>query len=295
MQSAFAYPRLVLIQVLLIALALGLASPAFAERGKAAVGDIEIAYRIRGDGEPLLMIMGYGGTMDDWDPTLLGALERHYRVITFDNRGIGGTSAGTKPFTIDQFAEDTAGLLAALDIGQANILGWSMGSHIAQELALKNPQRVGKMVLYATQCGGKEAVQNPGTLSAFTDYSGGPIARGRRLLNLILPPDWVKQHKLYLASIFIHPFERASREAVERQYQANKAWKGTCDRLGAIKTPTFVVAGTDDQATPPANALIVAERIQDAWLAYFRGGGHGLMYQYPEAFAASIGSFLEAP
>lgn len=295
MQSAFAFARLALMRVLLVALALGIASPSLAEMGKAAVGDIQIACRIQGDGAPLVMIMGYGGTMDDWDPTLLRALERHYQVIIFDNRGIGGTTAGTKPFSITQFAQDTAGLLTALNIPQANILGWSMGSHIAQELALNAPQRIDKMVLYATQCGGKEAVQNPGTLAAFTDYSGGPIARGQRLLNLILPPEWVKQHKLYLASIFIHPFERASKESVERQYQANKAWKGTCDRLGAIKTPTFVVAGTDDQATPPANALIVAERIADAWLAYFRGGGHGMMYQYPEAFAAAIRSFLEAP
>lgn len=290
------HAHLVLTRVLLlVAFALGLAAPAAAQTKTITVGDIDIAYRIQGIGAPLLMIMGYGGTMEDWDPTLLRALERDYRVIVFDNRGIGGTSAGTKPFSIDQFAQDTAGLLTALDIPKANILGWSMGSHIAQELVLADPERVTKMILYATMCGGKEAVQNPGTLSTFTNYSGGPIARGQRLLDLILPPEWVKQHKLYLATIFVHPFERASKEAVERQYQANKAWKGTCDRLHTVKTPAFVVAGTDDQATPPANALIVAERIPDAWLAYYRGGGHGMMYQYPEAFAAAIKAFLEAP
>src|SRR5689334_18198684 len=89
------------------------------QEGKTTVGDIEMAYRIQGEGEPLLLIMGLAGTMDIWDPTLMGQLTQHYRVITFDNRGIGGTTLGTQPFTIPQMADDTAGLLEALGIDHA--------------------------------------------------------------------------------------------------------------------------------------------------------------------------------
>jgi pimeloyl-ACP methyl ester carboxylesterase len=82
---------------------------------------------------------------------------------------------------------------------------------------------------------------------------------------------------------------------VERQYQAVQAWAGTCDRLDQIRRPTFVVTGAADAATPPANSLMLAERIPDAWLAFFAGGGHGMMYQYPMQLAAAIEAFLEAP
>jgi len=262
---------------------------------RVAVGDIEVGYRSRGQGDPLLLIMGFAGTMDMWDPILVGELARHYRVITFDNRGIGDTTAGTQPWSIAQFADDTAGLLAALGIARAHVLGWSMGSHIAQELVLKYPERVDRLVLYASQCGGSEAIQNPTTLGQFVDYSGGPLQRAERLVNLILPADWVREHPLEVVERLVHPLDRASRESIERQYQANTTWPGTCDRLGQINRPTLVVAGTDDQATPPANSLMLAERIPQAWLAYFTGGGHAMMYQYPQQFAATILSFLQAP
>src|SRR3954469_3885320 len=84
----------------------GVGAAPMLQEGKATVGDIEIAYRIQGQGEPLLLIMGLGGTMEIWDPTLMGQLTQHYRVITFDNRGIGGTTLGTQPFTIPQMADD---------------------------------------------------------------------------------------------------------------------------------------------------------------------------------------------
>jgi pimeloyl-ACP methyl ester carboxylesterase len=265
------------------------------QEGKATVGDIEIAYRIQGQGEPLLLIMGLAGTMDIWDPTMMGQLTQHYRVIIFDNRGIGGTTLGTQPFTIPQMADDTAGLLQALGIDHAYVLGWSMGSHVGQELVLKYPQRVDRLILYASLCGGREAIRAPETMQQFTDTSGGPLQRGQRLLNLILPPAWVRDHLPYLLEVFVHPLDRASQATVDKQVQAEREWAGTCDRLSQVSRPTLVVTGSDDQATPPANSLILAERIPNAWLAYFAGGGHGMMYQYPEQFASTIQSFLQSP
>jgi pimeloyl-ACP methyl ester carboxylesterase len=98
---------------------------------KVPVDDMEMAYRVYGKGYPLVMIMGFSGTQDVWDPNVISELAGTYRVITFDNRGMGGTTPGTKPFTIEQFSDDTAGLMEALGIAQAHVLGFSMGSEIA--------------------------------------------------------------------------------------------------------------------------------------------------------------------
>jgi pimeloyl-ACP methyl ester carboxylesterase len=266
-----------------------------AQEGTATVGDIEIAYRIQGRGEPLLLIMGLGGTYDIWDPTLLGELAQHYQVITFDNRGIGKTTLGTQRCTIPRFADDTAGLLEALGIDHASVLGWSLGSHVAQELVLNHPRRVDRLILYASLCGGREAIRRPETMAQFTDTSGGPRQQAERLLNLILPPEWVRDHLPYVLEIFVHPLHQVSQASIDMQVQAEHEWAGTWDRLGQISRPTLVITGTDDQATPPANSLILAERIPQAWLAYFSGGGHGMMCQYPQQFAATIRSFLQAP
>lgn len=95
---------------------------------KVKVGDIEVAYREYGAGFPLVKIVGFASTMDGGDPELVAALAERFRVITFDNRGMGETSAGTRPFEIEQFAEDTAGLMDALGIERAHVFGISMGA-----------------------------------------------------------------------------------------------------------------------------------------------------------------------
>ena len=105
-----------------------------------------------------MLIMGYGSTMDMWDPHFLENLSSEYRVIVFDNRGMGNTTAPPGNFSIAQFANDTAGLMTALGIEKAHVLGWSMGSFVASELALRHPEKVNKIILYAADCGGKEAV-----------------------------------------------------------------------------------------------------------------------------------------
>src|SRR5918999_3188259 len=124
---------------------------------KVHVGDIDIAYKIFGKGDPIFLINGYSHSMDNWDPTLLERLASNHTVIIFNNRGIGNTTSGeNRFFSIAQFANDTAGLLDVLEIKQADILGYSMGGFIAQELALTHPDRVGKLIIYASICGGNE-------------------------------------------------------------------------------------------------------------------------------------------
>lgn len=124
-----------------------------------------------GNGKPLLLIAGAGATMDAWDPMVLKQLSANHTVIIFDNRGIGQTSPGTiKSFSISQYANDTAGLLDALQIGSpVDVLGHSLGSFIAQELTLMHPDKVNKIILFASNCGGKDAI--PGTPEVNVDFA----------------------------------------------------------------------------------------------------------------------------
>ncbi|HUS76759.1 MAG TPA: alpha/beta hydrolase [Methanothrix sp.] len=257
------------------------------------VGDISIAYRVLGQGDPIVLIMGYSSTMDIWDPRFLDNLSSNYRVIIFDNRGIGNTTAPPGNFSIAQFANDTVGLMAALGIEKAHILGWSMGSFVAQELAIRYPERVDKVILYAADCGGKEAVMpSPQVLKDLSDTSGTPEEIGMRQFNLLFPKDWLsKQPPFY--EWFPLPKETSLPENIQRQTQAIATWPGACDRLGSIKSPALVVTGAEDVIAPPENAFILAKRINFSWLVQFEEAGHGLMYQYPDRLAKIVVDFIE--
>ena len=115
---------------------------------------IEIGYKIIGTGDPLVMIMGLGGTMDDWPVVLIETLSQEYQLIILDNRGMGYSTANDDPFNYPLFANDVIGLLDALNVEHANVLGWSMGSVITQELLLEHPERVDKAIIYATSVDG---------------------------------------------------------------------------------------------------------------------------------------------
>jgi pimeloyl-ACP methyl ester carboxylesterase len=264
-----------------------------AENGSVPVGDISIAYRTLGQGEPIVLIMGYSSTMDMWDPHFLDNLSSQYMVIIFDNRGMGSTTAPPGNFSIAQLADDTAGLMEALGIDEAHVLGWSMGSFVAQELAIRHPERVNKIILYAGDCGGEEAVlASPEVLKDLANNSGPPEERGMRLLNLLFPKDWLSRQPAFY-KWFPIPKESSLPENIERQTQAIAAWPGTFDRLGSIESPALVVTGTEDVITPPENAFILAQRINGSWLVQFNGAGHGLMYQYPDRLAKIVTDFIE--
>jgi alpha/beta hydrolase fold len=146
---------------------------------KIQVGDIDIAYKVFGNGKPLLLIAGSGATMDMWDPIVLKQLSANHNVIIFDNRGKGQTSAGTiKNMTMSQFANDTARLIDALGIQKPDVLGVSLGGFIAQELALLHPEKVDKLIIYASDCSGKVATpSNPELMQIVTNTSMSPQER----------------------------------------------------------------------------------------------------------------------
>jgi pimeloyl-ACP methyl ester carboxylesterase len=109
-----------------------------------------VGYRIVGTGPPLILIMGYTATMDSWDPRFVGALAEHYRVVIFDNAGVGRTQTLPAPLTIDAMANQTSALIGALGLDRPDVLGWSMGGTIAQALAVLHPAQVHRLVLCAT-------------------------------------------------------------------------------------------------------------------------------------------------
>jgi pimeloyl-ACP methyl ester carboxylesterase len=255
-------------------------------------GDIDIAYKTIGTGEPIVMIMGFSGTMDLWDTEFIGQLAGHHRVIVFDNRGMGRTTASDAPFSIELFADDTAALLDALNISRAHVLGWSMGANIAQEMTLRHPTRVDTLILYAGDCGGTQAVPpTPAVLTELTNATGTDEERGERLLGLLFPRSWFASHP-NVFSYFPHVTESSSPKSIERQGMAMALWNGTYDRLPQITQKTLVITGTEDVITPPRNAFVIGERIPGAWVVQLKGSGHGLMYQDPDGLSETVLFFL---
>ena len=261
---------------------------------KVRVGDIDIAYKIFGKGDPILLINGYSFAMDSWDSTLLETLASNHTVIVFDNRGIGNTISGSEQnFSILQFANDTAGLLEALNINKADVLAWSMGGRIAQELALNYPDRVGKLILHAIGCGGEGNVpQSQEVRNEFINGTGTAEDRIARLVPLFFPQEWRSENPNYLENI-PKTTEIILNETLNKQIEAAANAPSTCDRLKNITQPTLVIVGTDDAATPAPNSLRMAELIPGAWFVQINGGGHGLMYQYPQQFSSIVETFLK--
>ena len=268
------------------------------ETKKVRVGDIDIAYKIFGKGKPLLLIPGFSMTMDMWDPNMLSRLSSNHTVAIFDNRGIGQTTAGndTKQFSIPQFANDTAGFLAALKLDGGNnqpidILGLSLGGFIAQEFALTYPHKVDRLILLVSSCGGKEAIPPQISPEAFRSMISGNASK-ELFLSTLFPKEWTNKNIDYIEKNFVFPMGKLSTQNLLRQSEAAGKWEGSCDRLSNINSPTLVVTGTEDITSPPANSVMMAEKIPGAWLIQIRGGGHGLIFQYPNEFSEIMETFL---
>ncbi len=125
-------------------------------------------------------------------------------VIIFDNRGVGNSTKGTEPFSMVQFCEDTAGLMDALDIQQAHVLAWSMGSLIAQELNPRHPSRVNKLILYSTYCHEGMFPPSPEIIQQLTDMTGTPEERGMRFISTLFPGIWLQNNGQRIGEIFFH-------------------------------------------------------------------------------------------
>ncbi|HSA74582.1 MAG TPA: alpha/beta hydrolase [Candidatus Nitrosocosmicus sp.] len=264
---------------------------------KVRVGDIDIAYKQIGHGTPLLLISGSGNVMDVWPTHFLQELSKDHKVIIFDNRGVGNTTSGIKPFSIKQFANDTAGFLSALKLQQADVLGFSMGSFVAQQFALTYPDKVNRLILYGASCGGQESTpQSPQVVIALSNFVNNHTEDETSFLEVTFPIKWIRENPNFLDTI-PKTSEIILSTTLKKQFEINENWlstnwTGVCDQLQKMTKPTLIITGTKDQAVPAANSLLLADKIPGAWLVQIKDAGHGLMYQYPEIFTRVVETFL---
>jgi pimeloyl-ACP methyl ester carboxylesterase len=278
---------------------------------KVRIGDIDIAYKMFGKGEPILLISGVGNDMNSWDPSTLKSLSSNHTVIIFDNRGVANTTTGSKAFSIQQFANDTAGLLDVLKIQKADVLGHSMGGMVAQQLAVTHPEKVNRLILVSTTCGGKDSIPPSPQLAKFvTEFENKllnniPITPQEIKLTMSasLGPAWIRMHpnsldtipKKVLPAKDLFPGVPVNTMAQQQKVVLNwraTNWIGICDELSKISAPTLIITGTDDGSIQPANSLIIAGKIPGSWLVQIKDAGHQVMSQYPDKFNKVLQTFL---
>jgi pimeloyl-ACP methyl ester carboxylesterase len=252
----------------------------------------DVAYRVTGSGPSLLLITGYGATMEGWDRIFVEDLAEHFRVVIFDNGGIGGTAAPPAPLSIDAMANQTSALISALGLRRPDVLGWSMGSMIAQALAVLHPDQVNRLVLCASYPGtGTAARPSKQAISALDSGSQ------QQVMADLFPPGQTGAQNTYLASISSYPSAAAAATAiVTAQGQAIDAWWAGQDAAGkdtaAISVPTLIADGTADQLDPLANSYRLADIIPGAKLTLYPDAGHAFLFQDEAAFIPLVESFL---
>ena len=268
-----------------------------ADLKKVIVGDIEIAYKTFGRGEPIILISGSGNVMDVWPSYFLKVLAKDHKVTIFDNRGVGNTTDGTKPFSVKQFANDTLGLMKVLGIQKADVLGFSMGSFVAQQLVITYPEKVNRLILYGSSCGGQGGIpQNPKVISVLSDFVNNHTKDASAFLEVTFPLKWIKENPNFL-ELIPKTSETILSSTVKKQFEINEDWlstnwSGVCDLLQNVTKPSLIITGTEDKAIPSGNSLILVDKIPGSWLVQIEDAGHGLMYQYPEIFTEIVGTFL---
>jgi 3-oxoadipate enol-lactonase len=251
---------------------------------------VRIAWEAAGDGPPLLLIHGLGYARWGWGPVLAPLAER-FRVLSFDNRGIGESDAPPGPYTARELADDAAAVLDAADVPRAHVVGTSLGGMVAQELALAYPERVDRLVLACTTPGGPQAHAMPERTVALIQEAAtlAPEVALHRFVENALATDAPEGLVERIFRLRLdHPPDPAG-------WQAQAAAGATFDafeRLGEIAAPTLVLHGTDDGVVDTRNAALLAERIPDARVELFEGTGHLFFWEQPERFVRAVEEFL---
>ena len=264
---------------------------------KVEVNGITIDYRVEGQGEPLIMIMGLGSDQSNWR-LQTGLFRKHYRTITFDNRGVGKSDKPTEPYSINMMVDDTIGLMDHLGIQKAHILGVSMGGMIAQELAINYPERVNKLVLGCTfACRNGSSGLTSGASKAMEAYesSSKNEASIRRLVDIII--DLTFNRTLYrvifipLMKIAIGLSGLSVLNGVAGQLDAILE-HDAADRLWMVRAPTLVITGTEDRLVNPVSSDFIANLVPKAKLVKVEGGSHGFSGEMSNEFNTEVLDFL---
>jgi 3-oxoadipate enol-lactonase len=260
-------------------------------------GDISLDCERSGSGPPLLMIMGMSGTALHWGEPFLQALQSDFETITYDHRGVGASSRLAGQLTIAQLADDAANLLGALELDSAHVLGISMGGMVAQELALRHPERVRTLTLGCTYCGGEGSAlaSQEVTQRLITAMSSGDRALALRTVWEI-NVSAVAAADEQSASRFLEIAERraVAVPVIMAQMQAVLG-HDTRARLGQVRAPTLVIHGTEDQMLPVANGPLIGSLIPGARLEILDGVGHMFFWEQPQRSAELIRSHAAVP
>jgi pimeloyl-ACP methyl ester carboxylesterase len=265
-----------------------------------AANGIDYAYRDTGasSGVPLVLLQHFRGNLDNWDPALIDALAAGRRVITFDNAGVGGTT-GTTADTVEQMARDAIAFTSAMDLGQVDLLGFSIGSFVAQQIALTRPGVVRRLVLASSAPQGAAGMH--GWAADVIGAIGTPQTSPEAYLGVFFARSPASQQagQEALRRMYSRTEDRdtattwATREA---QYDAVCSWgipdHGLLQRLSCLEMPVFVANGDSDPMILPQYSYLLAGLIPQARLKIYPDSAHGFLFQHHAEFAADVEAFL---
>jgi pimeloyl-ACP methyl ester carboxylesterase len=267
-----------------------------------AADGVDYAYRDAGEGEvPLVLLQHFRGNLDSWDPALVDALAAGRRVIAFDNAGVGG-STGVTPHAIGQMAHDAIAFIAAMDFGQVDLLGFSIGSFVAQEIVLIRPAIVRRLVLASSAPRGAAGMHGwaPDVIGAV----GKPRTSPDEYIEVFFAPS-PSSRKAGQESVRRQYARTENRDAAttwatrEAQYDAVCTWgipdHGALQRVAAIGHPVFVANGDSDPMILPHYSYLLAGLIPDARVKIYPDSAHGFLFQHHAEFAADVEAFLADP
>ena len=255
---------------------------------------VSLRYEVTGEGPPLCLISGYRLHGAAWPTVFVESLARGFSVLTFDNRGTGLSEKPAFGYRLGNMAADVAGLLEGLGWTSAHVLGFSMGGAIAQELAIRNPDRVARLVLFATFPGGLFGIPAPWpVLRRLFNVEGlSPEEAARQVWPVTYSAAYLAAHpdvvEAQMRREIAHP---TPDHAARAQGAAIRAFSSAL-RLSQIRAQTLVATGTEDALVPPGNSRILASCIPGARLALLPGLGHRAIWEAPEEVAELIGDFF---
>ncbi|MGW1913838.1 alpha/beta fold hydrolase [Streptomyces sp. NPDC002076] len=264
-----------------------------------AANGVTYAYRSLGDetdGRPLVLLQHFRGNLDNWDPALIDALAQGRRVITFDNRGVGATT-GSTPHTVTAMAEDAVEFITALDLTRIDLLGFSLGSFVAQEVALLRPDLVNRLVLAAAAPQGAPDMHGwaPEVIAAV----GGEVPSAEGYVRVFFTSAEVGQTvagRVFGSRVDGHD-ATTSWETRLAQYDAVTQWgipnHAQLERLRGITQPVFVANGDSDPMILPRYSHLLAGLLPNAAIKIYPDAAHGFLFQHYQEFSGDVAAFLE--
>jgi pimeloyl-ACP methyl ester carboxylesterase len=264
-----------------------------------APNGVDYAYRDAGEGGlPLILLQHFRGNLDNWDPALVDDLATARRVVAFDNAGIGG-STGTTPHAIEQMAHDAIAFITAMEFTRADILGFSMGGFVAQEIALIRPDLVRRVILASTAPKGADGIH--GWAPEIIGAVGQPETSPEEYLGVFFTssPSSRKAGQETLGRLYSRTEDRDTRTTWtvrEAHYDAVCTWgipdHAVLQRLAAVRHPVFVANGDSDPMIPPRYSHLIAGLLPHAAVKIYPDAAHGFLFQYHDEFAADVTEFL---